>query len=315
MREATDLSRGPASPASTPLVSIVIPTFNRARDLRRALESVLAQTYPAWEVLVVDSHSTDDTDDVVGSFNDPRITLHKTSVVGIIAASRNVGIRRARGTYIAFLDSDDWWAPDKLAESVAYLERGADLVYHDLFLTSAPLRKWSWRRARTRPLKGSPFADLIANGNAMNNSSVVVRASVLAAIEGLAEDRDLVAVEDYDAWLRLAKVSQRFERIPKVLGYYGKGGASASTNDERTLRNLAALEARYAGAISAEGGLTRLGWLNYTRARTLYRLGRYDAALQSLELIHWKRTRFITYIKSRWILLLAKLAGPTRVRS
>jgi glycosyltransferase involved in cell wall biosynthesis len=75
-----------------PLVSVIIPTYNRARELARALESVRAQTYGNWEALVVDNHSTDDTDQLISGFNDPRIRAFKIHNDGVIAASRNVGI-------------------------------------------------------------------------------------------------------------------------------------------------------------------------------------------------------------------------------
>ena len=116
-----------------PLVSIIIPTYNRAEDLKRALQSVFDQTFTDWEVVVVDNHSIDNTDRLIESFNDPRIRLFKIHNEGVIAASRNLGLKHALGEYIAFLDSDDWWLPKKLEESIKYMNQGADIVYHDLF--------------------------------------------------------------------------------------------------------------------------------------------------------------------------------------
>ena len=97
-----------------PFVSVVIPTYNHAKFLGRALQSVLDQTYPSWEALVIDNHSQDDTNEVVKSFDDPRIRLLKIHNHGVIAASRNLGMREANGEWIAFLDSDDFWYPKKL---------------------------------------------------------------------------------------------------------------------------------------------------------------------------------------------------------
>ena len=91
----------------TPLVSVVIPTYNHARYLARALQSVLDQTYTNWEAIVIDNHSTDNTDEVMASFADSRITLLKIHNNGVIAASRNIGIRAANSEWITFLDSDD----------------------------------------------------------------------------------------------------------------------------------------------------------------------------------------------------------------
>src|SRR5689334_17428665 len=105
----------------TPQVSVVIPTYNRAADLRRALGSVVAQTCERWEALVVDNHSTDDTRQVVESFRDGRIRFLQVSNQGVVAVSRNLGVRNAVGDYVAFLDSDDWWLPEKLSRSVSEL--------------------------------------------------------------------------------------------------------------------------------------------------------------------------------------------------
>ena len=104
---------------STPLVTVVIPTYNHARYLGRALQSVIDQTYTNWEVVVIDNHSMDDTDEVITSYADPRINYLKIHNHGVIATSRNAGIRAAKGEWIAFLDSDDIWYPNKLHECIA----------------------------------------------------------------------------------------------------------------------------------------------------------------------------------------------------
>ncbi|NDF83787.1 MAG: glycosyltransferase family 2 protein, partial [Actinobacteria bacterium] len=105
--------------SKSPRVSVVIPTFNHAKLLKRALDSVVAQTFDNWEAIVVNNFSADETIDVVRSFNDDRITLINFSNNGIIAASRNQGIKAARGQYLAFLDSDDKWYPEKLEKCLA----------------------------------------------------------------------------------------------------------------------------------------------------------------------------------------------------
>ena len=94
---------------SKPTVTIIIPTYNRAHLLGRAIRSVLTQTFHNWELIVVDDASTDNTKEVAYSFQDPRIhyLCHETNRGG--PAARNTGIREARGLYIAFLDSDDEW--------------------------------------------------------------------------------------------------------------------------------------------------------------------------------------------------------------
>ena len=99
---------------TSPLISVVIPTYNHAEFLKVAISSVLAQTYQNFEIVIVDNHSNDHTREVVVSFSDDRIHLHKINNNGIIAASRNLGIDHAEGDWIAFLDSDDYWYPTRL---------------------------------------------------------------------------------------------------------------------------------------------------------------------------------------------------------
>lgn len=96
------------------LISIIMPAHNASRFIGQAIESVLAQTYPDWELLIIDDASTDDTPDLVRAFSDPRIKYHRVERVGHPAGVRNIGLRLAQGEYIAFLDSDDEYLPQAL---------------------------------------------------------------------------------------------------------------------------------------------------------------------------------------------------------
>ena len=284
-----------------PLISIVIPTYNRARDLERALKSVIAQTYPNWEALVVDNHSSDNTDDLVRDLNDSRTKIFKINNGGVIAASRNLGIKHAKGEYLAFLDSDDWWTPKKLEESLKYLEQGADVVYHDLFLARRAGQRIFRRTGCVRELKSPAFDDLMVNGNALINSSVIARTKLLRAIGGLSEAAASIAMEDYDAWLRLARITERFKLVPKTLGYYWKGGGNAS-NPGRTIRYLDAFEKQYANDINRLSVAASIWWIPYSKGRAYYRLGSYAMAKATLARIHWRRVPLAVAVKTLWML-------------
>ncbi len=106
-----------------PTVSVIIPTYNRANLVSRAIKSVLNQTYQDFEIIVVDDCSEDNTEEIVKSFNDSRIRYikHKKNKGG--SAARNTGIKRARGKYIAFLDDDDEWLPSKLEKQIMLFEK------------------------------------------------------------------------------------------------------------------------------------------------------------------------------------------------
>jgi glycosyltransferase involved in cell wall biosynthesis len=266
---------------SAPLVSVIIPTYNRARDLARALESVLSQSIADWEAIVVDNHSSDDTDAVVIGCRDARIRLLKIHNQGIIAASRNLGLHHARGHYVAFLDSDDWWAADKLAQSVRELDAGADVVYHDAWLVSKADQTSFRRRGKTWSLCEPVAADLIARGNALVNSTVVLRRDLLLQIGGLCESPELVAIEDYDAWIRLALLGARFVRLPRVLAYYWVGGGNTS-NPQRLLAITAALVERHHAAFDLVRKSRGRCWLELAWGEAKLRLGDHAGAIQSL---------------------------------
>jgi glycosyltransferase involved in cell wall biosynthesis len=108
-------------PGVPPLVSVILPTYNRAAFLREAIDSVLAQTWQRWELIVVDDGSTDGTRPYLATLADPRIHVLELAHDGNRARLRNRGMTRARGEYLAFLDSDDFWIPTKLERQVTDL--------------------------------------------------------------------------------------------------------------------------------------------------------------------------------------------------
>jgi teichuronic acid biosynthesis glycosyltransferase TuaG len=268
--------------ASLPLVSVVIPSYNHAHFLPRALHSVQRQGWKNLEVLVVDNGSVDGTDDVLKAWQDERLRVLKVQNRGVIAVSRNKGIQEARGEWIAFLDSDDWWGKDKLQQSMNRALAGSDVVFHDLTMVGADGRVRAWRRSRSRKLPVHAYDDLVNNGCALPNSSVVVRKAALTRIGGICEEQKLVGWEDFDTWLRLAKAGNRFTRVPGSHGYYWVGGGSVS-NPARTLDNVDAFIDRYVGEGSAIPW-----WCHYSRAVAYEALGRqecvgpcFDAAMRA----------------------------------
>jgi glycosyltransferase involved in cell wall biosynthesis len=214
-----------------PPISVVIPSYKHAHLIGRTLQSVLDQTYTNWEVIVVDNHSPDQTEQVVQEFSDPRIKLLKIHNNGVIAASRNMGIREAKGEWIAFVDSDDWWTSNKLQECVAHMTEDIDLIYHELEIVREKFSVFGLRKIKSRQLNEPALIDLLVNGNAIANSSVVVRKDALLEIGGLSEDAALVACEDYYAWLKIAERKRCFLYLPKRLGYYYLNKQGVSNKD------------------------------------------------------------------------------------
>jgi glycosyltransferase involved in cell wall biosynthesis len=201
----------------TPLITVIIPTFNHANFLKRALQSVCDQTYINWEIIIIDNYSTDKTDSIIRSFTDKRIKSLKINNNGLIAASRNMGIRAAKGEWIAFLDSDDWWSSNKLEICLSYMGADIDFIYHNLDVI---YDKPSFFKKRTSCSKvGTPvLKSLLCMGNPIANSGVVVRKELLVQVGGISEEVDMVAAEDYNTWLKISAITDAFKYIPTSLG-------------------------------------------------------------------------------------------------
>ena len=123
------------------LVSIIMPAYNCEHFIAEAIRSVLAQTYTDWELLIVDDCSTDNTAQIVASFDDTRIVYQRNEKNMGAALTRNKALQIAKGHYIAFLDADDLWAPEKLEHQIAFMEKnGYDFTYTAFRRTDKPLR-------------------------------------------------------------------------------------------------------------------------------------------------------------------------------
>ena len=256
-----------------PLFSIIIPTYNHAHFLTRCLDSVLNQTYQNWEAIVVNNFSEDNTIEIVAGYDDPRIRLINNANRGIIAVSRNKGISAAKGDWICFLDSDDWWYFDKLKVSAAYLN-DYDVIYHNLNKYQS-INK-SFGKVYGRQLYGEKVKDLLINSNGIPNSSVVIRKTIVDAIGIISEDIDLIAVEDSDYWLRAAMVTNKFKFINKSLGAYWIG-INMSVSEKQIVREDCLFN-KYKYLLD-ESELSKASRnLALRKARVLHKLGKYKEA-------------------------------------
>ena len=203
-----------------PFFSVVIPTYNRACKLKRALETVLNQSFDNFEILVMDDGSTDNTAEVVDSFSDLRIIYSWDVNFGGPARPRNRGIAIAKGQWVCFLDADDWWSQDKLQVCFDCINDNVDLVYHDMEIV--PDKNKSFRRKiiKSWQVRTPVLIDLLLRGNAIVNSSAVVRKTIIQKLNGINESDKMIAAEDYNTWLRIAQLTDHFVYMPHRLGYY-----------------------------------------------------------------------------------------------
>ncbi|MEK9941404.1 MAG: glycosyltransferase [Gammaproteobacteria bacterium] len=198
--------------------TVVIPTFNRAHIISRALGSVLQQTYKDFEIIVVDDGSLDRTAEVVHSFSDARIQYISIEASGGPATPRNEGIRRAQGEWIAFLDSDDYWLPEKLdviAEVIHH--QPVDFVSHyQAVVNSAGATIGVMGPRLDAKLT---YGGLLCTENTLATSSVAVRRAFLERNElFFSEEYQYRAIEDFDLWLRILRSGANSFVVPRVLG-------------------------------------------------------------------------------------------------
>jgi glycosyltransferase involved in cell wall biosynthesis len=181
-----------------PLVSVIIPTYNRADLVAQAVASVQAQTYRDFEIVVVDDGGTDGTFEALAARRELRVLRHP-GCRGV-AAARNTGIAAARGEWLAFLDSDDLWLPDKLARQISLLEGQPELLICQTDETWVRRGVRVNKPAAHRKVAGRIF--LPSLGRCMVSPSAVMLHRRLLQDHG-AFDATLPAAEDYDLWLRL----------------------------------------------------------------------------------------------------------------
>ena len=197
------------------VVSAIITTFNRERFLGAAIQSVVAQAYGDFELLVLDNSSSDGTAALVGRFTDPRVRYLQHEPLSI-AAARNLGVRTARGEFVAFLDDDDEWLPAKLERQVSAFRRapaGVALVYGGFTrIDERGAAVGSHRPA----LRGRILPALLAQRDAFTGSASnpMMRADVLRALGGFNEA--LATSEDWELYLRLAE-RYEVEYVPDEL--------------------------------------------------------------------------------------------------
>jgi len=221
-----------------PTVSVVIPAYNAAAFIETTLDSVRAQTYRDYEVVVVDDGSADATQRVVEQY------LYRNNMPGRcirqenkgIAGGRNTGMQVARGEFIALLDHDDHWYPQKLDIVMAEFDRrpGTDLICHEENI----VRKGQILRKTSRSSAGiGTYEGLLFRGNPLSPSATVYKRDKALSIGGFRERKDFDTAEDYDFWMRFSRIA-RFHFIAQILGEYHIRESAASGRIEYHHSNL-----------------------------------------------------------------------------
>lgn len=220
----------------SPSVTVIIGTYNRAKILPAAIESVLGQTHHSFELFVIDNGSTDETRKVVESYRDSRVQYFLNPHPSRSCAEpRNIGIRMSRAPLIAFLDDDDIWYWEKLEFSLRELgsHPEAALVCHAQKIVE---NGRIVRKNICGPWTDPMHERLVYEGNCLGPGSVVARKEALLSVGGFDIREAFQGCEDYDLWIRLAAAGYRFHFIEEALAEFRWTGFNGSNDPTHSVR-------------------------------------------------------------------------------
>jgi len=234
---------------NSPTVSVIIPTYNRAHLIGRAIQSVLNQTYQDFEIIVVDDGSTDNTKEIVKSLDDKRIRYirHKENKGG--GAARNTGIKAAIGEYIAFLDSDDEWLPEKLeCQMKVFKNAGSEVgVVYTGFIYIDELGEYT-NGQHIPEKRGWIYEDILVENCVGTASTVLVKRKCFEKA-GLF-DENLPSCQDWEMWIRLAREHQ-FDFIEDPLVKYHIHKSRISTDLEAKIKGITIVIDKFSGEFTS----------------------------------------------------------------
>ncbi len=282
------------------LVSIVLPTYNDSAHLDKAVRSVLRQTYPTWELVVVDDASTDTTPKAIATYDDPRIRYVRVDVNRGVAAAQSTGVEHASGDFVVFLHSDDELFPDMIERHVALMEASSDVIDG---VQSAVEVRWPHRTEVWPPtLEGMQPHDVLWVRTRVHICGLMVRREVAKEI---GFDPRLRGAEDRDFCFRLlhrAKLVFTPETLSRV--WKRPGGLSS----QNMAPHYVLLLDKHREEIESDPELD--GEWNFRIARAHARANEFGEARRALRRSVWLYPRK----PARWALLVASLGGNTATR-
>ncbi|MGB3535687.1 MAG: glycosyltransferase [Microcoleaceae cyanobacterium] len=210
----------------SPLISVIIPVYNGENTIRETIQSVLDQTFSNFELLIINDGSTDNTLEAVSSIEDTRIQVFSYPNAGQ-GASRNRGLTQARGEYVSFIDADDLWVTDKLADQLTALQLNSEAAVAYSWTDYIDESGQFFSHAPQRFYQGNVFSRLLLSDFIGSGSNPLIRTSAIVELDGF--DQSLPPAEDWDMWLRLA-ARYPFVVVPKAQILYRVSPHSSSFN-------------------------------------------------------------------------------------
>ncbi|MDR5687008.1 glycosyltransferase family 2 protein [Morganella morganii] len=210
-----------------PLISIIMPAYNASKYIAESIDSVLTQDNKNFELIIIDDNSLDNTVDIINKYNDPRITLISNPDNYGVSEARNIGIRKANGKYIAFLDSDDIWLPNKLSSQLFYLENGWDVVSSNYTAFENNNKNKTTERKSPNVIS---YSDMLTS-NFIGNLTGMYNSEKLGKIYQKNQGH-----EDYIMWLEIIQKSKKAYCIQESLAKYRLHNTSLSSNKIKAMK-------------------------------------------------------------------------------
>ncbi len=234
-------------------VSIIIPTYNRSELIQKAIKSILDQTYQHFEIIVVDDASTDNTEDVINGYDNPKIRYVKLKENKGQCFARNRGIEQSKGDFIAFLDSDDEWLPNKLKEQIEVFEKGSEklgAVYGNVYEYNMVTKT---KELYTYKFYRGDIYEHIINGFCPPTPSLFLVKKEAILKVGMF-DESLLTFVDFDLWLRISKEYEYdFVEAPLIIKYEQIGDEQYVTNVPKRYKGLGLLISKWESEFKEKG--------------------------------------------------------------
>jgi len=198
--------------------NIILPTYNSGQFIEKCISSINNQTFDDWHLTVIDNFSTDKTVEIIKKkINPEKLKIFFINNNGIIAKSRNLGIKNSQSEWIALLDSDDFWHKDKLFLCNSIINNHVDIIYHDVEIINKVKKN---KLVKIGKLKKPIIIDLLNKGNVIYNSSLIIRKNILLDVGLIDESKNMISSEDFNLLLKISNITDKFIYLPKNLCQY-----------------------------------------------------------------------------------------------
>lgn len=290
-----------------PLVSVIIPCFNQGHYLVKSIQSVREQTYPNVEIIVINDGSTDETAKIAASFPDIKYVFQENSG---LANARNRGISESEGTYVAFLDADDWFYPEAIERNVHFLKADPALAFvsgiHDVYIEG----HHEIRKENGRGIEEGHFKEMLLRNYIGNPAAVLYHKWVLEMIP-FDNAEEIRGCEDYDHYLKITR-NYPVLHHPGKISVYRKHGENMSYNHPMMLSSALYALNRQAANLKTEDekrafemGRKNWEWYYLNQVYLVLRFGKHQRSKHLSKNFLWKHRKGLTKIVINKILVKA----------